>query len=86
MWAKRSSLLNTMQWGAINYQTLVLIVDKVDVLSKDNQLWLRSFIDDWQHHALILLISNYIGKFGGIIRNRLNCMEDKGSQLCRQLR
>ena len=35
---KSSMLVNAMQWGVINHQTPVLIVDEVDVLSKDNQL------------------------------------------------
>ena len=34
---KSSLLLNAMQWGVINHQTPVLIVDEVDVLSKENQ-------------------------------------------------
>ena len=52
---KISMLVNAMQWGVINHQTPVLIVDEVDILSKENQLWLSSFIDDWQHRVLILL-------------------------------
>ena len=67
-----------MQWGVINHQTPVLIVDEVDVLSKENQLWLRSFIDDWQHRALILLTTNYIGNLDGSIRDRCDCMEVRG--------
>ena len=55
---KSSMLVNAMQWGVINHQTPVLIVDEVDILSKENQLWLRSFIDSWQHRALILLTTN----------------------------
>lgn len=75
---KSSILVNAMQWGVINHQTPVLIVDEVDVLSKENQLWLRSFIDDWQHRALILLTTNYIGNLDGSIRDRCDCMEVKG--------
>ena len=75
---KSSLLLNAMQWGVINHQTPVLIVDEVDVLSKENQLWLRSFIDDWQHRALILLTTNYIGNLDGSIRDRCDCMEVRG--------
>ena len=75
---KSSLLLNAMQWGVINHQTPVLIVDEVDVLSKENQLWLRSFIDDWQHRALILLTTNYIGNLDGSIRDRCDCLEVKG--------
>jgi hypothetical protein len=44
---KSSMLINAMQWGVINHLTPVLIVDEVDILSKENQLWLRSFIDGW---------------------------------------
>ena len=75
---KSSLLLNAMQWGVINHQTPVLIVDEVDVLSKENQLWLRSFIDDWQHRALILLTTNYIGNLDGSIRDRCDCIEVRG--------
>ncbi|WP_391481676.1 ATP-binding protein [Nereida sp. NH-UV-3] len=75
---KSSLLLNAMQWGVINHQTPVLIVDEVDVLSKENQLWLRSFIDDWQHRALILLTTNYIGNLDGSIRDRCDCLEVRG--------
>ena len=75
---KSSMLVNAMQWGVINHQTPVLIVDGVDVLSKENQLWLRSFIDDWQHRALILLTTNYIGNLDGSIRDRCDCMEVRG--------
>jgi replication-associated recombination protein RarA len=35
---KSSMLINAVQSGVINHQTPVLIVDEVDVLSKDNQL------------------------------------------------
>ena len=75
---KSSMLVNAMQWGVINHQTPVLIVDEVDILSKENQLWLRSFIDDWQHRALILLTTNYIGNLDGSIRDRCDCMEVRG--------
>ena len=75
---KSSTLVNAMLWGVINHLTPVLIVDKVDMLSKENQLWLRSFIDDWQHRALILLTTNYIGNLDGSIRDRCDCMEVKG--------
>ena len=75
---KSSMLINAMQWGAINHQTPVLIVDEVDILSKENQLWLRSFVDDWQHRALILLTTNYIGNLDGSIRDRCDCMEVRG--------
>jgi DNA polymerase III delta prime subunit len=67
-----------MQWGVVNHQTHVLIVDEADVLSKDNQLWLRSFIDEWQHRALIMLTTNYIGNIDGSIRDRCDCMEVRG--------
>ena len=72
---KNGLLHNAMQWGVINHQTPVLIVDEADVLSKDNQLWLRSFIDEWQHRALIMLTTNYIGNIDGSIRD---CMEVRG--------
>ena len=72
---KSSMLVNAMQWGVINHQTPVLIVDEVDILSKENQLWLRSFIDSWQHRALILLTTNYIGNLDGSIRDRCDCVE-----------
>ena len=75
---KNSTLVNAMQWGVINHQTPVLIVDEVDILSKENQLWLRSFIDSWQHRALILLTTNYIGNLDGSIRDRCDCMEVRG--------
>jgi replication-associated recombination protein RarA len=75
---KSSMLVNAMQWGVINHQTPVLIVDEVDILSKENQLWLRSFIDSWQHRALILLTTNYIGNLDGSIRDRCDCMEVRG--------
>jgi replication-associated recombination protein RarA len=75
---KSSTLVNAMLWGVINPLTPVLIVDEVDMLSKENQLWLRSFIDDWQHRALILLTTNYIGNLDGSIRDRCDCMEVKG--------
>ena len=75
---KSSTLVNAMQWGVINHQTPVLIVDEVDILSKENQLWLRSFIDSWQHRAMILLTTNYIGNLNGSIRDRCDCMEVKG--------
>lgn len=75
---KSGVLQNAMQWGIINHQTPVLIVDEVDVISKDNQLWLRSFIDDWQHRALIMLTTNYVGNIDGSIRDRCDCMEIKG--------
>ena len=75
---KSSMLVNAMQWGVINHQTPVLIVDEVDIPSKENQLWLRSFIDDWQHRALILLTTNYIGNLDGSIRDRCDCMEVRG--------
>ena len=75
---KSSMLVNAMQWGVINHQTPVLIVDEVDIISKENQLWLRSFIDDWQHRALILLTTNYIGNLDGSIRDRCDCMEVRG--------
>ena len=36
---RKSSLLqNAMQWGIINHKTPVLIVDEVDVLSKESQI------------------------------------------------
>ena len=75
---KNGLLHNAMQWGVINHQTPVLILDEVDVLSKDSQLWLRSFIDEWQHRALIMLTTNYIGNIDGSIRDRCDCMEIKG--------
>jgi replication-associated recombination protein RarA len=75
---KSSMLINAMQWGVINHQTPVLVVDEVDILSKENQLWLRSFIDEWQHRALILLTTNYIGNLDGSIRDRCDCMEVRG--------
>jgi replication-associated recombination protein RarA len=75
---KSSMLVNAMQWGVINHQTPVLIVDEVDILSKENQLWLRSFVDSWQHRALILLTTNYIGNLDGSIRDRCDCMEVRG--------
>ena len=75
---KSSMLVNAMQWGVINHQTPVLIVDEVDILSKENQLWLRSFIDEWQHRALIMLTTNYIGNLDGSIRDRCDCMEVRG--------
>ena len=56
----------------------MLIVDEVGVLYKENQLWLRSFIDSWQHRALILLPTNYIGNLDGSIRDRCDCMEVRG--------
>ena len=72
---KSSMLVNAMQWGVINHQTPALIVDEVDILSKENQLWLRSFIDSWQHRALILLTTNYIVNLDGSIRDRCDCVE-----------
>ena len=75
---KSSMLVNAMQWGVINHQTPVLIVDEVDILSKENQLWLRSFIDEWQHRTLIMLTTNYIGNLDGSIRDRCDCMEVRG--------
>ena len=75
---KNAILNNAMQWGAINHQTPVLIIDEVDVLTKEQQLGLRSFIDDWQHRALILLTTNYIGNLDGSIRDRCDCMEVRG--------
>ena len=39
---------------------------------------MRSFIDDWQHRALILLTTNYIGNLDGSIRDRCDCIEVKG--------
>ena len=75
---KNAILNNAMQWGVINHQTPVLIIDEVDVLTKEQQLGLRSFIDDWQHRALILLTTNYIGNLDGSIRDRCDCMEVKG--------
>ena len=75
---KNAILNNAMQWGVINHQTPVLIIDEVDVLTKEQQLGLRSFIDDWQHRALILLTTNYIGNLEGSIRDRCDCMEVKG--------
>ena len=75
---KNAILNNAMQWGVINHQTPVLIIDEVDVLTKEQQLGLRSFIDDWQHRALILLTSNYIGNLDGSIRDRCDCMEVRG--------
>jgi len=75
---KNGLLHNAMQWGVINNQTPVLIVDEADVLSKDNHLWLRSFIDEWQHRALIMLTTNYIGNIDGSIRDRCDCMEVSG--------
>ena len=75
---KSSMLINAMQWGVINHQTPVLIFDEVDILSKENQLWLRSFIDDCQHRALILLTTTYIGNLDGSILDRCDCMEVKG--------
>ena len=76
---RKSSLLqNAMQWGIINYKTPVLIVDEVDVLSKESQIWLRSFIDTWQHRSLIMLTTNYIGNVDGSIRDRCDCLEIKG--------
>ena len=35
---KSSTLINAMLWGVINHLTPVLIVDEVDMLSKENQL------------------------------------------------
>ena len=67
-----------MQWGVINHPTPVLIIDEVDVLTKEQQLGLRSFIDNWQHRALLLLTTNYIGNLDGSIRDRCDCMEVKG--------
>ena len=75
---KNAILNNAMQWGVINHQTPVLIIDEVDVLTKEQQLGLRSFIDDWQHRALILLTTNYIGNLDGSIRDRCDCMEVRG--------
>ena len=75
---KSGVLQNSMQWGIINHQTPVLVVDEVDIISKDNQLWLRSFIDDWQHRALIMLTTNYVGNIDGSICDRCDCMEIKG--------
>ena len=75
---KNAVLNNAMQWGVINHQTPVLIIDEVDVLTKEQQLGLRSFIDDWQHRALILLTTNYIGNLDGSIRDRCDCMEVRG--------
>jgi replication-associated recombination protein RarA len=75
---KNAILNNDMQWGVINHQTPVLIIDEVDVLTKEQQLGLRSFIDDWQHRALILLTTNYIGNLDGSIRDRCDCMEVRG--------
>ena len=56
----------------------MLIVDEVGVLYKENQLWLRSFIDSWQHRALILLTTNYIGNLDGSIRDRCDCVAVRG--------
>ena len=75
---KNAILNNAMQWGVINHQTPVRIIDEVDVLTKEQQLGLRSFIDDWQHRALILLTTNYIGNLDGSIRDRCDCMEVRG--------
>ena len=50
----------------------------MDILSKENQLWLRSFIDDWQRRALILLTTNYIGNLDDSILDRCDCMEVRG--------
>ena len=71
-------LHSAMQWGVINHQTPVLIVDEADVPSKDSQLWFRSFIDEWQHRALVMLTTNYIGNINGSIRDRCACMEIRG--------
>ena len=67
-----------MEWGAINHQTPVFIIDEVGVPSKENQLWLRNFIDDWQHRALILLTTNYIGNLDGSISDKCDCVEVRG--------
>ena len=76
---RKSSLLqNAMQWGTISNKTPVLIVDEVDVLSNESQIWLRSFIDTWQHRSLIMLTTNYVGNVDGSIRDRCDCLEIKG--------
>ena len=48
------------------------------MLLKENKLWWCSFIDDWQHPALILLTTDYIGNLDGSICDRSGCTEVGG--------
>jgi hypothetical protein len=62
----------------INHQAPVLIVAEVDVLSKENKLWLLRVVDDWQHHALIPLTINYTRNLDANIFDRCDSMEFRG--------